>query len=154
MAWTKHTFYLSILVALILVFVGLSKMGEEAAGNPNIDLSEDSIDYILKLKGVTDNSSYTSFSETSSYDTANSDPLESDDNRSVSEEGDFLSTLYIKKERASKPTTFFKLIFNIPTTILISLRLPLDPFTWVTNTINAVIFIALIILAWVYFIRP
>lgn len=144
-------FYLSIVTIAIVFFVGLSIVGDDA--NSNLSLDEKSIDYVAELKGIAEDENYNAVAETTSYDSENQDPLNSGENTSVSDNNDFLSTLFIKKERANQPTSYFKIIYNIPTTILKGIGLPIDGFKFIINTFVYALLMAIILMIWGY-VRP
>ena len=153
MAWTKTDFYISLLFTVIILFSGLGIVGTSLSGSDRIDLNDKSYDYIAQLKGDAIGSGYTNVSESETAEQQSKGILDSEDDLQVDESSDFLSTLFIKKERASAPTNFFKIAYNLPTTILIGLGLPLSDFQYVTSTIVYILVIALLILIWVKFIR-
>lgn len=153
MAWTKPNFYLTSIFIIILIFVSLGIVGTDLINSDRIDLNEDSVDYILELKGVSSESGYEGISETDSAESNSKGILDSEDDQQVSDNNDFLSTLFIKKERASEPTNLFKLIYNIPTTLIMGLGLPVSDFQHVINILSYFLFIAILIMMWTKVIR-
>lgn len=153
MAWTSTNFYMTTLFVVITVFVSLGLIGTSLVSNDRIDLNEDSIDYILELKGVSKDSGFENVSNNSASNSNIKDVLDNDDQQQVSDSNDFLSTLFIKKERANEPTNLFYLVYNIPTSMIKGLGLPIDAFTHLINIISLFLFVSLIILVWTRWIR-
>ena len=153
MSWTKTNFYLSVITLAIMVFVGLATIGNDA--NKKLDLNDNSINYILSLNGMNEENQYKTISDTSVYDSSQKGILDSDDNSSVSGVNDFLSAFFIKKERAKNPTNYFKVIYNIPSSLLIGLGLNIyaDYFKYIISTLIYAIVLALIIMIWRDYIR-
>ena len=136
-----------------MVFVGLAIIGTDA--NNKLDLNEDSVDYILNLKGMNDNNNYNTISNTTIYESSQKGILDSKNNSSVSGVNDFLSAFFIKKERAKQPTNYFEVIYNIPISLLIGLGLNIysDYFKYIISTLIYAIVLALIIMIWRDYIR-
>lgn len=148
MAVTKINFYLGAIFVVMMIFWGIGNIGTELVTNDRIDLDEDSLDYILEVKGTNSQSGYDTIANTTSAETQQSNVLDSENGTQVSDTNDFLSTLYIKKERASKPTQFFKLMYNIPSTMIMGLGLDIADWNNYINIFSYLILIAIIIMIW------
>lgn len=146
MAWTKPTFYLSLVFLGIIFFVNLADVGTDFVNNDRIELDEKSLDYVSALKGQNENSGVNTIRDTDASTSQNINPLEDEEGGQVSTDNDFLSTFLIKKERASQPLDYMKIAYNIPTSILIGFGLPIDPFNHSINIITYTLVIAFIIL--------
>lgn len=153
MAWTKTNFYLTLVFLAIITFVSLAILGDSILDSSRISVDERSIDYIGELKGISTDSGFEDIGNSSAGDTADNDILDSEDNFSVSKSGDFLSTLFVKKERANQPTNYIKLVYNIPSTILKGVGLPINDFKHIINIIVYTLFLSIIILVWRDYIR-
>ena len=153
MSWTKTNFYLSVITLAIMVFVGLATIGNDA--NEKLDLNNNSINYILILNGMNEENQYKTISDTSVYNSSQKGILDSDDNSSVSGVNDFLSAFFIKKERAKNPTSYFKVIYNIPASLLVGVGLNIysNYFKYIISTLVYAIVLALIIMIWRDYIR-
>ena len=130
----------------VITTIGI--VGTDFANSDRVTLNEKSLDYILQMKGMSQDSGFETIANTSSGETADLGILDSEENLSVLSSSDFLSTFYIKKERASQPTNFFKLVYNIPTNMVLGLGLPLSDFSHIINIFTYIIFIAIIIMIW------
>lgn len=148
MAITKMNFYLGAIFVVILIFSGNAIVGTELVNKERINLDEDSIDYILELKGLNTQNGYDTIANTPSAESQQSNILDSENGTQVSDTNDFLSTLYIKKERASKPTNFFKLIYNIPSSIITGIGFDIADWTHYINILTYIILIAITIMVW------
>lgn len=148
MALTKINFYLSVIFLVIVVFSGIGYVGTSLVNEDRLNLDSSSIDYILEVKGINSQSGYEGIANTTSAESQQNNILDSSDDSQVSDTNDFLSTLYIKKERASAPTNFFKLIYNIPSSIIMGLGLDISDWTNYINIFSYLIFISIIIMVW------
>lgn len=148
MALTKINFYLATIFLVITIFVGVGYVGTSLVNEDRINLDSKSIDYILEVKGVNSQSGYDTIANTTSADSQQNNILDSENGTQVSDTNDFLSTLYIKKERASAPTNFFKLIYNIPSSMVRGLGLNIGDWVNFINILSYLIFISIIILVW------
>lgn len=148
MALTKINFYLGAITLAIIVFVSIGSIGTDLANEDRINLDSESLNYILEVKGVNSQSGYDIIANTTSADSQESNILDSSDDSQVSDTNDFLSTLYIKKERASAPTNFFKLVYNIPSSMIRGLGLDISDWSSYINIFSYIILISLIILVW------
>lgn len=154
MAMTKLNFYLSTIFAVIIIFSGLGYVGTSLVNSDRISLDSSSVDYILEVKGVNSQSGYETIANTTSDESQQSNVLDSSDDSQVSDTNDFLSTLYIKKERASKPTNFFKLIYNIPSSMIRGLGLDISDWNNYLNIVSYLILISMIIMVWTKLVNP
>lgn len=153
MAWTKPTFYFSLIFVVAIIFTSLALVGDALLSHDRITLNADSLDYIATVKGVSSSSGFEEMSTTTSADSASTGILAGDDNASVGTDTDYLGATNLKKERASKPTNFLRIAYNIPSTMIISLGLPIDNFKHIINIISFVLVVALIVLVWTKFIN-
>lgn len=153
MGWTNDNLYMTVIFTAILIFVGIVIVGDDLIDSDRITLNEKSLDYIGDLKGMNEDNGYDTIKDTNSAESADVDILNSDENQTVSSSSDFLSTLYIKKERANQPTNFLKVVYNIPSSLVIGMGLPINDFKWVINILMWVLVLSIIILVWVRWIR-
>lgn len=153
MAWTNTNFYMSMIFVVVVVFSGLAIVGTDLLNDDRISINEDGVDYIAQLKGLNDENGYDTMANTSSAENEGKGILDSSENSTVSDSSDFLSTLYIKKERADEPTNFLKVAYNVPSTLILGLGLPLEDFRWLINILSLALFISIIILVWTRWIR-
>lgn len=153
MGWTNDNLYMTVIFTAILIFVGIVIVGDDLIDSDRITLNEKSLDYIGDLKGMNEDNGYDTIKDTNSAESADVDILNSDENQTVSSSSDFLSTLYIKKERADQPTNFLKVVYNIPSSLVIGMGLPINDFKWVINILMWVLVLSIIILVWVRWIR-
>lgn len=149
MAITKPSFYIGMIALVVVVFIGLSLVGSSLVSNSRINLDEKSIDYINTLKGQNEDSNYQRFADQEVSATQNLDILQGNNNTQVSTDNDFLSTLYVKKERASAPTNYFKVVYNIPTSIIIGLGFNVADWKNYINIFTYALFISIMIMVWV-----
>lgn len=150
MALTNKNFYLTTILVILIVFSGLAIVGTKFVNNPRLNIDEESVDYLLEIKGLNSQNGYDSISNTSSAETQQSNILDSGEDNQVSDTNDFLSTLYIKKERASQPTNFFKLIYNAPSSILTGLGLDIGDWKTYINIFSYAVFVGLLLLIWLF----
>lgn len=148
MAWTKPTFYITLIFLAVVFFTGLVNVGVELAGDSNHNLSPASLDYINGLKGDSDSNGFAVIEGTDVTVSRGTDILSEDNTSQVSTSNDFLDTLFIKQERASKPVKFLNVVYNIPTSIMLGLGVPVEPFNNVINILAYVLLIALVITVW------
>jgi hypothetical protein len=148
MAITKPNFYISIILLAITVFSGIGYVGTGLLNTDRITLNEPSIDYIAEVKGVNLQSGYDGIADRNSADSQVIDPLDSGEDSQVSDTNDFLSTIYIKKERASEPTKFFQLVYNIPTSIIRGVGFDVGDWTNYINIFSFILLISIILMMW------
>lgn len=153
MAWTNMNGYMSIIFMAVVVISSLGYLGSSFVSSDRVDLSEDSLDYILTIQGQSVESGIEGIATTESSESHSTNVLTSEDDTEVSDANDFLSTLNIKKERASRPTNLLKYIYNIPTTLVVSLGLPLQQFNHIINIFGYLLSIGIIVIIWVKFVR-
>jgi len=151
MAWTKPTFYMTLILVVSVLIVSLGIVGKSLWTSDRVDLNDESVSYVNTILG--ESGSYDQSSEKEVSEISNTGILQSEDNATISSETDYVGALNIKKERAKKPTNFFKIAYNIPNTILISLRLPVDEFKHVTNILTYVLLIGITIMVWTKVVR-
>lgn len=145
--------YLSIIFLSIVVIVSLGLVGTSFVNDDRVELNEDSVDYLLTIQGQSSESGFDGIAETESSTSQSLDPLTAEDNAEVSDANDFLSTLNIKKERATRPTNLLKMVYNIPTTLIVGLGLPVAKFNHLVNILSYFLSVAIIIIIWVKFVR-
>ncbi len=148
MALTKLHFYLSTIFLVILIFSGIGYVGTSLVNEDRISLDSASVDYILEVKGLNVQSGYEGIANTTSAGSQQSNILDSENGTQVSDTNDFLSTLYIKKERASEPTNFFKLVYNIPSSMIRGLGLNISDWVHYINILTYLLLISIIIMVW------
>ncbi|GAH45843.1 unnamed protein product [marine sediment metagenome] len=148
MALTRINFYLVVIFLVLIIFVGIAQVGTELTNSDRIDLDIKSLDYILEVKGVNSQSGYDNIAETNSAESQQTELLDSENGTQVSDTNDFLSTLYIKKERASEPTKFFQLIYNIPSSMIRGVGLKIGDWTHYINILSYLFVISILILIW------
>lgn len=153
MSWTSTSFYMTLLLAVMTVFTTLALVGDELVSNDRVTLNGKSLDYVSTLKGVSSSSEFDSIANISSGVSSEEGILDSSENASVASSSDFLSTLYIKKERADQPVNLFNLVYNIPSSIITSLGLPLSGFQHIINIFSYILLAALLIMFWTKIIR-
>lgn len=153
MALTKPTFYLVIISIVIIIFGGLAFVGTSLVNKDRINLNDDSLDYILELKGINDDSGYTNISNKTSASSQTTNILGSDNDLEVSDTNDFLSAFYIKKERASQPVNYFKLIYHLPKSIIKGIDWDLSDWSHYINVLSYMFLLALLIMIWTKFIN-
>lgn len=150
MAWTKPTFYLSLIFIVSIMIVSLGIVGKSFITNDRVILNDKSSSYVLTILGESQSYDRT---EQNVSQTTETGILQGDENTTASSETDYLGAINLKKERADKPTNFFKVAYNIPNTILISLGLPVDEFKHITNILTYVMLIAITIMVWTKVVR-
>lgn len=153
MVWTKLNFYITTVFLIILVFTSLGIVGTSLINSDRHDLNNKSVDYVLQIKGDSSDAGYQSIADKESSTSQEGNILDSEDDNQVSDNNDFLSTLFIKKERASEPTNLLKVIYNAPTSLLIGLGLPIIDFKHIINILAYFLFISLILVIWIKVVR-
>ena len=153
MAWTNTNFYMSMIFLVVVMFSGLAIVGTDLLTNDRTDINEKSVDYLAQLKGINEDNGYDDISSTNSAENEEKGILDGSTNTTVSDNNDFLSTLYIKKERADEPTNYLKVAYNIPSSLVLSLGLPLENFKWLINILSLALFISILIVVWTRWIR-
>ena len=153
MAWTNMNGYMSIIFLAVVVFSSLGILGTSFINSDRVDLNEKSADYLLTIKGQSDESGFETIANTNSGTSQSTEILTSEDDAEVSDANDYLSSLYIKKERASKPTSLLQTIYNIPTSLVVSLGLPVQQFKHIINIFSLLLSVGIIVIVWVKFVR-
>jgi len=151
MAWTKPTFYMTLVLVVSVLIVSLGIVGKSLWTSDRVDLNDESVSYVNTILG--ESGSYDRSSEKDVSEISDTGILQSEDNATISSETDYVGALNIKKERAEKPTNFFKIAYNIPNTILISLNLDTSYFRHVVNILSYVLLIAITIMVWTKVVR-
>lgn len=155
MALTKPTFYLTLIMVGILFFFGLVSVGDSLINNDRTDIDEKSVDYLSAVKGQNFDSGFDNIADKEVSSVQDNKILgENGSDSPVSTDNDFLSTLFIKKERANEPTNYFVLVYNIPTSILIGFGLPVAPFKHYVNIVVFTLFIGIMLTIWNKVINP
>jgi len=147
MAWTKPTYYMSVIAIVGILITSLALVGLSIINSDRITLNADSVTYINTITGLSNDAGYTDLSDREIADSTTFNYLDSDDNSTLSVT-DNLATLNIEKERASQTVPFFKIMYNVPNTILVSLGLPVSQFRHVVNIIGYILIIAGLIMIW------
>ena len=140
MAFTKLSFYLGMLFIVIVGTMGLLTWGNDLQTS-NVSLDNESESYIddfgsyLVTQGVTDLANEDiSELKTNNY-------LGEDNTTGSSAVNDFLANTNYNIGRVNEVVNYVKFIFNIPTLILRTFKLPVGEFNYVVNTLGIIIFI-------------
>jgi hypothetical protein len=153
MALTKPQFYLTLLLVVGFVAIGLMRIGEDLYNSPNIALDSRSEKYIEDYTSLIVDEGIDTLWEKNTGDYKTENLLESESNASADLTSGELGVLFYNKNRASKTTSFFKLVYNLPSFMLKGLGLDVDPFRNYINVLGLVLFVALIILVVRVFIK-
>lgn len=146
MALTKVNFYISVLLVTVLVMGGLIATGQALLSSTRITLTDDSEDYINTINAQSEDSHFNDVYEANASATKEEGILGEDTEGGIPVVSDVLAALNFIRNMVSKIGNFFKIVYNIPTTILISLGLPLEAFAFTTNTIVYILFVGLIVM--------
>jgi len=153
MAWTKTDFYISLIMVVVVFFGGFIVVADSLLNSDRISLDGKSLDYISTIKGQNNDSGFKSVSSTELSVSYNSDILEGENGTQVDTSNDFLSTLQIKKERASRPVSFLKFVFNIPTSLVVGLGFSVNDWSVYLNVFGYVFVIAMLLLVWIKWVN-
>ena len=145
MATFKLSFWLSVLFVTAVLAISFLNFSTELVSRPDIVLTSDSVQYVADFGGYVSDSG---IDNTTTQDTATlkEDEFIGDDNETGQQSvTDFLANLNFFKSRFEKIKNFIKMVYNIPTFLILSLGIPIEPFGWFSNLVNLVIYISLIV---------
>jgi len=143
MALTKLNFYIVTLLIVSLLLGGLITTGQSFLSSSRITLSPDSEAYINIITGQ--GSSIESITDSNASDIKLRSLIGETGEGEATSSSDYLAVLNFFKNMGSSIANFFKIIYNVPTIILVSLGLDILEFSFVINTITFVLFISLLI---------
>jgi len=146
MAFTKLQFYIMTLLIVGLLSFGLVIFGGAVASDPNINMDNDSRDYILKFASYVnaDSGGLKGLNETD-IASLQEESLLDDQDAGGYDITDVLAQLNYFKNRVSKIWGYIAFAYNIPTFIVLGLGLPLAHFATYINIIGLILFVSLIV---------
>jgi len=145
MALTKLNFYIGVLLVVSMLLGGLITTGQAFLSSGRITLSPDSEAYINLINAQSNDSQINTVYNSDSAETKEKNLLGESEEGGIPVVSDVLAVLNFFRNIGSGIINSFKIVYNIPTVILISLGLPLLEFSFLINTITYIIFIGLII---------
>lgn len=145
MALQKLNYYIGVLLVVSLLMGGLITTGQALLDKDRITLSPDSEDYVNLLIAQSEDADINSIYNSNSSETKQKSLLGETEEGGIPVVSDALAVLNFFRNIGSSIANFFKIVYNIPTIMLISLGLPILEFSFILNTLTYIIFISLII---------
>lgn len=145
MALTKLQFYTTVILIVVVLGTMFMTFGKDALNHSKANLDDNSEDYINSYSGYIEEAQFDSINGSTADQQEES--LTGNDNETTSFSiTDVLGATNFYNSRIGKITGTIKLIYNVPSFIFASLGVPLQPFSIITNGINAIVYIGLIVL--------
>jgi len=149
MAMGKAGFYMSILFVAVLFSGLLLSVGNDLNNDPSITLDEKSKDYLGTYTVGLNTSSFQPLGEANDLD--NTSILQGAEEGETSS-FDIFATINYYKSRVEGVLSFFSVIGNLPAFMLVSLGLPVTPFSIFSNIFSVIFWVSLILL-FIKFVR-
>ena len=141
-AWT----YVTIITLLVIFISTLQSFITDIANNPEVELSEDTLEYIARINRI----NLTEYTATSSE--LETDDSDNSNNATGSQQKDFALEFFFARTQEKKITNFIKNIYSFPGYVLILLNAPVESVSWIIEIFNWFWRLGLIFSAY-YFIR-
>lgn len=145
MSWTKESTWISIIVAVGIIAVSLMNFGNDLNSRSDIELNKRSTDYIRDYNGFVDDQQIDTLVEDRS-DLKQQNFLTSDNETGAQSSTDFLGLVNWGLTKLTKVWDFFVSVYNIPSFLLLSAGLDVQPFRHVLNTFTYAFSVILIII--------
>ncbi len=149
MAMGKAGFYMGILFIAVLFSGLILKVGTDLNTDTSITLDDKSTDYLTTYTTKLNTTSFQSLGEAN--DLENASILKGSEEGETSSY-DIFATINYYKSRVEGVLSYFSIIGNLPAFILVSLGLPVTPFSIFSNIFSVVFWVSLILL-FIKFVR-
>ncbi len=153
MAFTKPEFYVSVALLVGLVLTGVISCGNALLSNPNITLDSESIIYVAAITGQEASTGFEAIRLTNTSGLKIEDLVGDTSDIGTPSTTDQLAVTNYFKNKADKKQNYFKLIYNVPSTIIMGLGLPLEPFKDVLNILLYSLTVLLGLMFWLKVIK-
>ena len=144
MALAKPTFYFVLILIVGIISFSIMNLGTHFANDSSITLDNSSKEYIEQYQGWYETNRLTNLSDTNLEELKEDSLIIENNETGEQSSSDFFATVNWYKNKVNKIIIYFKLIYNFPSFIVLSLGLPIENFRHYINILGIILFAGLL----------